>query len=202
MSSSSISVSPTSPSRAGAGLTLFGLPLTPVSSKGLVQNRSANVCRMGYHPGLGGNTRLSALPQRPLLGTSRCRGHSPEWGRSPLRGCTHRGRRSRRHPRERPRPASRTSPGKGEQSTSGLALWRTARGPQDAAGPSSAGEDFQIKDAGSSEPAGRRGSHPGPVQGGVASPGSSVCLCPHHCPPCPAARGSVKLRPTVLHRCC
>lgn len=72
---------------------------------------------MGYHQTFV-VARFSAWPQRPLPGASRGRGHLRSPGRSPRRGCTRRGRRSRRRPRGVTRSMSRTSPGKGEQSTS------------------------------------------------------------------------------------
>lgn len=88
--------------------------------------------------------RVAAAPSAGRL--SRPRGHSPESGRSPPRGCTRRGRRSRRRPREMPRSTSRTSPGKGEQSRSEPALGGTARGPQDAGGlPSSLGRIPRVR---------------------------------------------------------
>ena len=80
-----LSVSPTSPSSAGSALTLSVPPLTPGSSRSLARNRPAKVCRTGYHPSLGGNTRLSAWLQRPLPGASRGRG-----GTHRSRGVHHR----------------------------------------------------------------------------------------------------------------
>lgn len=62
--------------------------------------------------------------------------HSPEWGRSPPRGCTRRGTRSRGRPQERPRGVSRTSPGRGDDSRSDWALGCRARGPQGTPGGS------------------------------------------------------------------
>ena len=108
-------VSGTEPARKGLqnGVPIQALVLTP-----------------GFPRGCSALCRASLAAMR----------HSPESGRSPRRGCTRRGRRSRRRPREMPRSTSRTSPGKGEQSTSELAfgVWGgTARGPQDAGGLSS-----------------------------------------------------------------
>lgn len=51
--------------------------------------------------------------QRPLTG--RLHRHSPAWARSPRRGCTRIGRMIRRLPQERPRQATRTSPGNGKE---------------------------------------------------------------------------------------
>lgn len=97
-SPSSVSVSSTSPPKAGAGV----LPAPLLAPAPWVQEsgtepacKFAKSCTTGRQ---GGHWRVSASPQRPLLGASRGLGHSPERGHSPRRGCTHTGRRSRRRP--------------------------------------------------------------------------------------------------------
>lgn len=133
----------------------------------------------------------SALCRAPLAAAG---AHSPESGRSPPRGCTRRGRRSRRRPGEMPRSTSRTSPGKGGQSRSEPALGGHSQGP---AGRRWAvlfpGENPQGKDA--SRPGGApvwvRARWARPVHGAqsaVRPPRPPPVPRPQDCPLCRAAR--------------
>ena len=177
-----LSVSPTSPSSAGSALTLPVPPLTPGSSRSLARNGPAKVCRTGYHPSLGGNTRLSAWLQRPLPGASRGRG-----GTHRSRGIHHRevvpveeGGAGGAHERCHDQGAGPVL-GKESKARQSRRPGATARGPQDA------GEDSQGKDA--SRPGGApvwvRSRWVWPVQGAQSAVRPPR---PHDCPRCRAAR--------------